>query len=106
MRLGGESPALPQPGTWASLVTPTGQAGTQHLVHSTAQCSGILHLTCSQKGRAIHSIMEEKHSGRAELITRREAGGGDEFPAWQLWEITGGSPAYLDTTRRAVGQKC
>lgn len=50
--------------------------------------------------------MEENHSSRAELITGREAGREDEFPAWQLWEITGGGPAYLDTTRRAMGQKC
>lgn len=62
-------------------------------------------LTCFKKERSIAptlQIMEQNHSSRAELITRDE----DEFPAWQLWEITGGGPAYLDTTRRVMGHKC
>lgn len=50
--------------------------------------------------------MEGNHSSRAELSTGREAGGEEELPAWQLWESTGGDPAYLDTTRRATGHKC
>lgn len=49
--------------------------------------------------------MEENHLNRAKLIAGREARGKDVFPALQLWGITGRSSAYLDTTRRVMGQK-